>query len=134
MWYHGKIPRRRADDNDMRHYTAHLEEFSTPQFAEIERTSPGTAARARAHAAEHLQKIELLFMQQENLMMQFAQVGAQQQAQGGGQGGGGGSPIGGAAGPGQEPGSPKVRTNETERGENGPQSSAGKAAPNLGAQ
>src|SRR5690606_1894567 len=104
----------------------------TPQFQELEQRSPGTAARARTHAAEHLQKLEMLFLQQEQLTMLFGQQGAQQQAQQGGQGGG--SPIAGAAGPGQEPGSPKVRGNETERGENGPQGDAMRQAPNLGAQ
>lgn len=69
-------------------------------------------------------------------MMEFAQMAAQT----GMSGGGNGSPVAGAGGPGQEPGSPKVRNNETERGEGSPsggneaKSSAGRQAPNRGAE
>lgn len=73
-------------------------------------------------------------MLQENALMQAGQMGSMQAAMGGG-GPGGGSPIAGAAGPGQEPGSPKVRGNEEERGEGREaQSEAGSRAPNMGAQ
>src|SRR4030095_13268116 len=128
LWYHGNVPPRKPDDNDMRHVLAHMQEFGSERFAELESRSPGTAARARAHAAEHMRKIALLQEQQEGMMMQVAQAAAMQ--------GWGGGPPAGAAEPGQEPGSPKVRRNEQERGEgNGePQSEAMSGAPNLGAQ
>lgn len=128
MWYHGVVPPRKPDDNDMRHALAHMQEFGSERFAELEKRSPGTAARARAHAAEHMRKIALLQEIQEGMMMQVAQVAAMQ-------GISGGAPNG-AATPGQEPGSPKVRNNETERGEgsDGPKSEAMRSAPNAGAQ
>lgn len=132
-WYHGNVPPRKPDDNDMRHYLAHMEEIASPRFEKLEQVSPGTASRARAHIAEHAVKLELMQLQQEQTLMQFAQMGAQT-GLAGGTGQNGSSPIGAAAGPGQEPQSPKVRGNETERGENGPQSAAMSRAPNAGAQ
>lgn len=130
LWYHGNVAPRRPDDNDMRHYLAHMEEISTEQFAQLEKLSPGTASRARAHIAEHAKKLELMQMVQEDMLQQFAQLGAQSQLMGGG-----GSPIGGAAGPGQGPESPKVRNNETDRGEaSNNKSEAMRRAPNAGAQ
>ncbi|MCP4899956.1 MAG: hypothetical protein GY906_23555 [bacterium] len=132
LWYHGNVPPRRIDDNDMRHVTAHMEEIASETFAKLEQHSPGTAARARAHVAEHYRKLELLQLQQEDMMMQMSQVGNQMGLLQGG--GGGSSPIGGAGGPGQDPGSPKVRNNETERGEGSAvKSAAGREAPNAGA-
>lgn len=131
MWYHGNVPPRKPDDNDMRHAAMHMEEMGTERFELLEKTSPGTAARARAHTAEHMRKLALLQEIQEGQMMLMAQA-AQMQGLGGG--GGGGSPVAGAAGPGQDPGSPKVRSNETERGEGSPQSEGMQGAPNLGAQ
>lgn len=128
MWYHGVVPPRRPDDNDMRHAVAHMEEFGSERFAELDRRSPGTTARARAHAADHMHKIALLQEQQEGLMMQVAQVAAMQGLTG--------APAG-AAQAGQEPTSPKVRRNENERGEgvgSEEQSEAMAGAPNLGAQ
>lgn len=134
LWYHLKIPPRRADDNDMRHYLSHMEEIGSERFAELEKVSPGTAARARAHVAEHIRKIEMMQMLQENALMQAGQMGSMQSAMGGG-GPGGESPLAGAAGPGQEPDSPKVRRNEEQRGEGREaQSEAGSRAPNMGAQ
>lgn len=134
LWYHLKIPPRRADDNDMRHYLSHMEEIGSERFAELEKVSPGTAARARAHVAEHVRKIEMMQMLQENALMQAGQMGSMQSAMGGG-GPGGESPLAGAAGPGQEPDSPKVRRNEEQRGEGREaQSEAGSRAPNMGAQ
>jgi hypothetical protein len=133
LWYHLKIPPRKPDDNDMRHYLAHMEELASDRFALLEKTSPGTAARARAHIAEHMRKIELMQMMQEQMLMQASQQGSMQQAAGGGQGGG--SPIAGAAGPEQDPESPKVRRGEGERGEGSEaKSNAGRQAPNAGAQ
>jgi hypothetical protein len=130
-WYHGEVPPRRADDNDMRHVFAHMQELMTERFKLLEDTSPGTAARARAHIAEHQRKIALVKEQQEKALMEMAQM----QSMMGGQNGG--SPIAGAAGPGQEPGSPQVRRNENERGEqqgSAEKSEAGSNAPNAGAQ
>jgi hypothetical protein len=130
LWYHGNVPPRRPDDNDMRHVANHMEEISTDRFKMLEQADPGTAAKARAHIAEHYRKIALLQEIQEGQMMQLAQVAEMQGMQGGG-----GSPVAGAAGPDQDPGSPKVRNNETERGEGREvQSAAMQAAPNAGAQ
>ncbi len=44
LWYHLNIPPRRPDDNDMRHYLAHMEEIASERFAQLEQVSPGTAA------------------------------------------------------------------------------------------
>ena len=130
MWYHGNVPPRREDDNDLRHAIAHQEEIATERFAELEKRDPGTAARAIAHIADHLRKIARLQEKQENIMMLAMQSAAQQ-----GIGGEGGGPDG-AAEPGQEPESPKVRADENEAGgENGEvKSEAMSNAPNAGAQ
>jgi hypothetical protein len=135
LWYHGNVPPRKPDDNDMRHILGHLEEMSSTRFKELEKRSPGTAARAKAHTMEHMAKLEQKQMFQEDMLQQFAQVGAQMGLMNGPGGGGGESPIAGAAGPDQEPGSPKVRSNENERGEGGGAKSEGmRNAPNGGAQ
>jgi len=133
LWYHGNVPERNPDDNDLRHLQNHLEEFSTPQFEELERLSPGTAARARAHARVHGMEVERLQLVQEDALMKGAQQGALMASMQGG-GNGQASPLAGAGGPGQGPTSPKVRRNENQRGENGPQGEAMRRAPNLGAQ
>lgn len=133
LWFHGNVPPRKPDDNDMRHILGHMEVMGSERFAELEKVSPGTAARARAHVAEHYRKVELLQLQQEKTMMEFAQQAGQM----GMGGGGGGSPIPGAAGPNQDPNSPQVRTNENDRGEAGgseAKSQAGQQAPNKGAE
>lgn len=135
LWYHGRVPARKRDDNDMRHILAHVEELSSERFKKLEQVSPGTAARARTHIAEHYRKVELLQMKQEDMLQQFAQLGAAQGLMQGGQG----SPIGGAGGPGQDPNSPKVRNNETDRGEGGAAKSEGQkrassSGANTGAQ
>lgn len=135
---HGNVPPRKADDNDLRHAISHMEELSSKRFKLLEEKSPGTAARARAHVQEHLMEIERRQMVQEDLLMQAAQAGQQMgllKGPGGG-GGGGESPIGGAGGPGQDPESPKVRNNETERGEGGAseaKSEGTRNSPNAGA-
>lgn len=138
LWYHGNVPNRKPDDNDMRHILGHLEEMAGERFKQLEQKSPGTAARAKAHTMEHMTQLERKQMHQEDMLQQFAQVGAQMGLMKGGAGGGGESPIAGAAGPGQEPGSPKVRGNETDRGEasgGGSAKSEGmRGAPNKGAQ
>ena len=127
LWYHGNVPPRKRDDNDMRHILGHLEELATDRFKKLSEVSPGTAARAKAHVAEHYHKLEQRQMKQEDMLMQFAQVGAQMGLMNGKPGGGGGgeSPIGGAGGPSQGPDSPKVRNNETDRGEGGAAKSEG---------
>jgi len=131
-WFHGDVPPRKPDDNDMRHILSHMETMGSERFAKLEEVSPGTAARARAHVAEHYRKVELLQLQQEKTMMEMAQMAGQMGM------GGGGSPIPGAAGPGQQPGSPQVRGNETDRGEasggSEAKSEAGRRAPNRGAE
>jgi hypothetical protein len=135
LWYHGNVPARKRDDNDMRHILSHLEEMSTERFKQLERVSPQTAAKAKSHIAEHYTMLERKQMQQEDMLQQFAQVGAQMGLLNGGPGGGGSSPIGGAAGPGQEAESPKVRRNENQRGEGSEAKSEGmRGAPNAGAQ
>ncbi len=128
-WYHGEVPPRRPDDNDMRHVFAHMQEILTEQFELLERTSPGTAARARAHLVEHQRKIALTKEMQEKALMEMAQMQSMM-----GQGGNG-SPVAGAGGPGQAPGSPNVRSNENDRGEGQEaKSEAMRGAPNGGAQ
>jgi hypothetical protein len=128
MWYHGNVPPRRPDDNDMRHILAHMEEIKAERFQLLEQSDPGTAADARAHIADHMRKIALQQEQQEKMMMDMAQAAAAQGI-GGGEGGGGGPE--GAAEPGQDPESPKMRVNETERET---KSEAMTNAPNAGAQ
>lgn len=136
LWYHGNVPPRKSDDNDMRHILGHMEEMATDRFKMLVEKSPGTGSRAKAHIAEHYFRLEQRQMKQEDMLMQFAQVGAQMGLMQGGQGGGGQpSPVGGAAGPGQAPTSPKVRNNETDRGEGSAAKSEGmRRAPNSGAQ
>lgn len=110
MWYHGNVPPRRADDNDWRHAISHMEEMKSERFAELEQADPGTAAHARAHTMDHMRKIALLQEQQEKMLMEMQQAATAMNL--GGDGAGAGPE--GAAEPGQEPGSPKVRKNETE--------------------
>lgn len=126
LWYHGNVPPRKSDDNDMRHILGHFEEMSSERFKLLEQKSPGTASRAKAHTMEHMFKLEQKQMHQEDMLQQFAQVGAQMGLM---KGGGGESPIGGAAGPGQDPESPKVRNNE----EGAAKSEGMRGAPNPGA-
>lgn len=114
LWYHGKVPGRAPDDNDMRHIQGHTEEISSERFAELEMKSPGTAMRARAHIAEHYREFERTQLLQENELQAAAQQGAAAGLQDGS-----GSPVAGAAGPGQDPNSPKMRNNEVDRGEGG---------------
>lgn len=133
MWYHGNVPPRRPDDNDMRHALAHQEEIVTERFVELERRDPGTAAKARAHIADHLRKLALLQEQQEKMLMEMQQAA---NAQGISTGGEGGVGPDGAAEPGQEPDSPKVRADENEGGGENKEvkSEAMRNAPNGGAQ
>ncbi len=130
MCNHGVVPPRKPDDNDMRHILGHMNEFGSERFKQLETISPGTAARARTHAADHMRKMALQQEIQEKVMMEMAQVASMQ-----GMAGGGSSAPPGAAEPGQEPESPKVRRNEVERGERqGTRSEAMAQAPNQGAQ
>jgi len=137
LWYHGNVPPRRADDNDMRHVISHLEEMKGQRFAELEKRDPGIAAKARAHTADHMRKLALVQEQQEQMMMQMAQAAG---AQGiGDQAGAAPGAPEGAATPDQQPGSPKIRANEPQdqsrHGENvqNTRSSAMREAPNAGA-
>lgn len=128
LWYHGFVPPRRPDDNDQRHIVLHLDEMKQERFQLLEQSDPGTAARARAHVADHMRKVALMQEQQEKMLADMAQAAAMQ--------GIGGESPGGAAEPGQEPGSPKVRREENEGG--GPnkdtKSEAMSRAPNRGAE
>lgn len=132
LWYHGNVPPRRPDDNDARHVLSHMEEVKGERFAELEQRDPGTAAKARAHIADHMRKMALQQEQQEKFLADMAQAAA---AQGIGQGGGeSSSPSGkpdGASSPDQDPESPKVRRNEQTRDV---KSEAMSNAPNGGAQ
>lgn len=130
MWYHGNVPPRRADDNDMRHVLSHQEEISTERFAELRKRDPGTAAGAIAHIADHMRKLALLQEQQEKMLMDMAQAAAAQGITVGGEQQAAPGEAEGAAEPGQEPDSPKVRRNESERAT---QSEAMSQAPNAGA-
>jgi hypothetical protein len=147
LWYHGHVAPRRADDNDLRHIFGHLEELKEERFKELTESDPQLGNKVRAHIAEHIRKLALLQDRQEFKLMNFAQAAAEQgvqvppgleniDLQGADLGGrpeeGNGPP--GAANPGQQPDSPKVRTNEIERGEGQPaQAGAMQGAPNLGA-
>lgn len=128
LWYHGKVPPRKPDDNDVRHFLGHMQEMKSERFDELEKALPGIAARARAHAHDHGLMIARLQEKQENDLMKAMQAQAMM--------GQGQSPVAGAGGPGQEPSSPNVRRNEQERGEGGneAQSEAMTNAPNAGAQ
>jgi len=127
-WYHGIVPVRRADDNDMRHWLAHNQEFKGERFAELEKHDIQTADRAIAHAADHGRKLALMQEQMEQQLVGQAQAGSMGQlAQG----------PAGAASPNQDPDSPQIRRNENERGEGtgqGQKSEAMANAPNPGAQ
>jgi len=128
-WYHGSVPPRRPDDNDMRHALAHMNEFKSERFKQLDREDPRTAAEARAHTGDHMRKIALLKEQQEKMMMVMQQQ-ATMMGLGSGQG------AAGAASPNQDPDSPQVRRNENERGEGGggeTQSEATTNSPNAGA-
>jgi hypothetical protein len=143
LWYHGNVPPRRPDDNDMRHAISHLEEIKSDRFQMLEEGDPSTAAMARAHIADHMRKMALLQEQQEKMMMDMAQAAAMQ-------GIASGDPstadpsmssVGGPTNT-QDPGSPKVRRNEyTDDSRNGEsdmggsdmKSNAMAGAPNMGA-
>jgi hypothetical protein len=146
LWYHGNVPPRRPDDNDLRHWLAHSEELKTDRFAQLEESDPATAAMARAHIADHMRKLARLAEMQEQMMMMMQQQATLQNLVGAGVDAGGGmteelGPEGGAAPegaatPDQQPTSPKIRSNE-----NQPQGSyadvkspAMAGAPNAGAQ
>ncbi len=111
-WYHGVVPGRHADDNDMRHYMAHMEEINSERFDLLEKTQPGIAAKARAHTADHAKKMALMMEIQEQALMLAAQ---QQQIAGPDTGTGGGGA--GFSEEGQEQGSPKFRRNGDEAGQ-----------------
>lgn len=141
LWYHGNVPPRRPDDNDMRHVIAHLEEMKSERFQMLEDSDPATAALARAHVADHMRKLALLAEQQEKMMMDMAQAAAMQGVAD--TGGGGENPMEAEGGPtnDQDPDSPKVRRNENtdsqRNGSNGSlsqtKSDAMAGAPNSGA-
>ena len=106
LWFHGVVPPRRPDDNDMRHIISHQETMGTERFAQLEASDPGTAAKARAHTADHMRKLALTQELQEQVLMQSAQLQAMM---------GAGAPDG-AGSPDQAPGSPKVRNSEGGQG------------------
>lgn len=143
-WYHGNIPPLRKDDNHAVHAMAHMEELKSEQFAELERKSPQTAARARNHVMDHIRWAAQAQEGQLKALMEAFQQGTVSQllrGGGGGMGGGmmGGGGIEGAATPDQQPGSPQIRRNENERQNGTPpgneqRSDAMSGAPNPGAQ
>jgi hypothetical protein len=145
LWYHGNVPPRRADDNDLRHWLAHSEELKSERFQALEESDPPTAAMARAHIADHMRKLARLAELQEQMMMMMQQQATLQNLVGATVDAGGGmtEELGsdngvapeGAATPDQQPTSPKIRRNENER--QGPsadvKSPAMAGAPNPGA-
>lgn len=141
LWYHGEVPPRRSDDNDLRHALNHLAELRSERFKLLTEHDPGTADLARAHAAQHMIAIALKQEQQEKIMMEMSQAATAMGIQapplnGRTLGEEGGMNVPGAAGPGQEPGSPKIRPNEIERGEGqgkSEMSEATRRGPNPGA-
>lgn len=131
LWYHGEVPPRRQDDNDARHVLVHFEEFETEQFASLENSSPGTAARARKHVEDHMMAMASRKEYEEKMMADFQQMAAQQGMAGGGENGQSATP--GAAGPEQDAESPKIRKNEGDRGEGQKNNAtANQGAPNPG--
>lgn len=146
LWYHGSVPSRRADDNDLRHVMSHLEELEEDRFKTLAGSDPQTANKVRGHIADHIHKLALLQDRQEFKIMNFAQAAAEQGVQvppglenidfqGADLAGQGDNAPAGAAGPSQDPSSPKIRSNEVERGEGRQaQSQAMQGAPNAGAQ
>jgi hypothetical protein len=145
VWYHAKVPPVRSDDNHLRHAIVHIEEIRGERFEALYKHDPGTAARARAHLAEHLQILAITQEQQEKQIMEMQQVATAMQITPpqsiGGMGVDGAAvDIPGAGTPSQQPTSPKVRRNELERGEgnsastNPSLSAATQNAPNPGAQ
>lgn len=136
-WYHGNVPPVRKDDNHVVHALGHFEEFKTEQFEKLEQHSPGTAQRARNHAMEHMRWAAQAQEGQLKALMEAYQQGQVTSLLKGGGGGGGGGGIEGAATPNQDPGSPQIRRNETERQSgvtNPTKSEAMMGAPNGGAQ
>lgn len=119
LWYHGSVPPRRPDDNDMRHIISHQEAMGTDRFAELEKSDPGVAAKARAHVADHYRKLALTQELQENMLMQQAQQQAMLGGDQGPQQEQGVAPNG-VAQPGQAPTSPKMRNTEGGHGGQGP--------------
>jgi hypothetical protein len=127
-WYHGSIPKINPDDNHMRHWYAHNQEFKGERFAYLEKNDPATAAKAVAHAADHGNKLMIDQEQMEQALVKQAQAGAMGQLANG---------PGGAASPGQDPNSPQIRRNENERSEGVGQaekSESMQGAPNKGAE
>lgn len=126
-WYHGNIPPLRKDDNHVVHVLSHMEELKTEQFVELEKRSPGTAARARVHVMDHMRWVaQAQEGQLRALMDAFQQGNIAQLLRGGGMGGGG---VEGAASPNQDPGSPQVRRNEMERQGQPGQEQSGQGQP-----
>jgi len=122
LWYHANVPPVKADDNHLRHALVHLEEIKGERFEALYKHDPGSAAKARAHVAEHLQILAITQEQQEKQIMDMQQVATAMQIQPpqsiGGMGVDGAAVnIPGAGTPDQQPTSPKVRRNEMERGE-----------------
>jgi hypothetical protein len=137
MWFHGEVPPVKDMDNQLRHIIAHMQILQTPSFQELEKKNPSIGNKARAHIANHMLEAEKLGMQQEQILMQAAQMGAVSSAA---QGGGGGEDGGaGFAGAGQQPGSPGFRGSSgpesamPKNGNGAVKSEAGIGAPNMGA-
>jgi hypothetical protein len=156
LWYHGNVPPRRPDDNDAVHWQVHMKEMGADRFQLLMESDPQTAALARAHIADHVRALAKLFETQNQFIMQMQQqatalgVQAYDAASMAGavnepmKPGGDSQPqppqgqgIEGAASPGQKPGSPLIRPNETARQQPGPfaaaKSPAMASAPNPGA-
>lgn len=142
LWYHGNVPPVKSDDNHIRHVHLHLQELHGERFDYLYKHDNGTAARARAHIAEHMQIIALTQEMQEKQIMDMQQIANAFQIVPPVMGGVGmdaaSMDVPGAGSPTQQPGSPKVRSNEVERGDGKPggeaKSGAMSQAPNPGAQ
>jgi len=145
VWYHANVPPVKSDDNHLRHARVHIDEIIGERFEALYKHDPSTAARARAHLAEHLQILAITQEQQEKQIMDMQQVATAMQITPpqsiGGMGVDGAAVnIPGAGTPSQQPTSPKVRRNEIERGDgnsastNPSLSPATQNAPNPGAQ
>lgn len=102
LWKYGTIPAVHSGENLFDHGRIHEEHIASEEFLEWEKRHPGLGAKARAHVADtHMALARLAEAQGQQLMLADQQRALTEgPPQEGGRG---------AAGPGQDPGSPKVR-------------------------
>jgi hypothetical protein len=123
LWWHGKVPPVRKEDDHVTHYEAHEDWLNGEDGQEMEQEEPSIFADAVAHNADHAKEIARAQEVQSRALMEANQMMALKgQGQNGAQGGTG------FAGPGQDPQSPNHRR------EGGMPSDADGAAKSEGSQ